>query len=283
MESEEIQRRQSTLDDYAKVDEETNVEFWYARDIMNPLGYSRWENFSEAIKRAMDSCETSETPVESHFREVTKIVRTGVSKRKIKDYQLTRYACYLIAMNGDSRKEEIAFAQSYFALQTRKQELIEQRMLDIDRITARDGLTAIESLFSANMYERGIDGSGMARIRSRGDKALFGGHDTKAMKKRLNIKDKQPLADKLPRVTIAAKQLATELTNYNMEEKDLREERPIAWEHESNNKSVRNVLVERGIKPEELPPEEDVQKLKRAVKKDEKKLMKETRGFPNAE
>ena len=249
-----------------------SVEYWLARDLMTILGYERWENFDKAINRAMDSCRTSEIPVENHFREVTKMVPVGSGAvRPVKDYMLTRYACYLIAQNGDPKKEEIAFAQSYFAVQTRKQELIEDRIRLIERMEARDRLKESEKRLSQNIYERGVDDKGFARIRSKGDQALFGGMTTQDMKDAYGVKS-GPLADHLPTLTIAAKNLATEMTNYNVESKDLQGEIPITSEHVQNNRTVRKMLGERGIRPEELPPAEDLKKLERRVKSEEKKI-----------
>lgn len=260
-----------------------HIEFWLARELMSLLGYTRWENFENAVFRAMDSCKSSGIELSDHFREVTKMVTLGSgAQRQIKDYMLTRYACYLIAQNGDPKKEEIAFAQSYFAVQTRKQELIEERITLIERTEARCRLREAEKRLSQNIYERGVDDAGFGRIRSKGDQALFGGHSTKEMKEKLGVKDNRPLADFLPALTIAAKNLATEMTNYNVEEKDLQGENAIAGEHIQNNSSVRQMLGERGIKPEELPPSEDIKKLERRVKSQEKKIAAEAGKLPEA-
>ncbi|MEH2956825.1 DNA damage-inducible protein D [Candidatus Merdisoma sp. JLR.KK006] len=259
---------------------EENIEYWYARELMELLGYSRWENFEKAIKRAVESCETSQIEPRNHFREVTKMVRLGSgAKRQIRDYMLTRYACYLIAMNGDTNKEEIAFAQSYFAVQTRKQEVIEERIAYIERTQARERLKESEKRLSQNIYERGIDDSGFARIRSKGDQALFGGYSTKDMKAKLGVNDKRPLADFLPTLTIAAKNLATEMTNYNVEEKDLQGENAITIEHVQNNTGIRQMLGKRGIKPEELPAAEDIRKLERRNKTQDKKIIEKSGNF----
>ncbi len=263
-------------------DEDAKIEFWYARELMPLLGYERWENFDKAIMRAMDSCQTSNIKVSDHFREVTKMVPLGSSAhRAVKDYMLTRYACYLIAQNGDPKKEEIAFAQSYFAVQTRRQELIEERNALIERTEARVKLREAEKRLSQNIYERGVDDAGFGRIRSKGDQALFGGYTTSEMKVRLGVKDRRPLADFLPTLTIAAKNLATEMTNYNVEEKNLQGEGAITGEHVQNNLSVREMLGQRGIKPEELPPSEDIKKLERRVKSQEKKLATQAGKLPD--
>ena len=261
--------------------DDSDVEFWYARDLMPLLGYERWENFDKAISRAIDSCETSRVDVSDHFREVTKMIPTAKNAhRPVKDYMLTRYACYLIAQNGDPKKEEIAFAQSYFAVQTRKQEILEERIAYIERTEARGRLRESEKRLSQNIYERGVDDAGFGRIRSKGDEALFGGHTTQDMKKRLGGKEKRPLADFLPTLTIAAKNLAAEMTNYNVEEKDLQGEGAITGEHVQNNRSVREMLGQRGIKPEELPASEDIEKLARKVKTQEKKLAAQAGKLP---
>ena len=261
------------FDSIINTEEKENIEFWYARDLQVQLGYKRWENFVETIKKAMQSCENAGIPVENHFREVTKMVQIGSkAKRKLQDYMLTRYACYLIAQNGDSKKEEIAFAQTYFAVQTRKQEIIEDRIKLINRLEARERLKESEKQLSKNIYERGVDDLGFARIRSKGDSALFGGLNTRQMKEKYGVKGNRPLADFLPTLTIAAKNLATEMTNYNVTEKDMYGEESITYEHVDNNLSVRNMLNKRGIKPENLKPAEDLKKLERKVKSERKKI-----------
>ena len=264
--------------------EGTDIEYWLARELMSLLGYERWENFEKAIERAMESCKSAKIAASDHFREVTKMVDLGSkAKRNVKDYMLTRYACYLIAQNGDPKKEEIAFAQSYFALQTRKQELIEERISYIERTEARGKLKESEKRLSQNIYERGVDDAGFGRIRSKGDTALFGGHTTQDMKQKLGVKENRPLADFLPTLTIAAKNLATEMTNYNVEQKDLQGEGAITTEHVQNNTSVREMLGERGIRPEELPPSEDIKKLERRVRSQEKKIAEESGKLPVTE
>ena len=261
------------FDSIINTEEKDNIEFWYARDLQIQLGYKRWENFIETIKKAMQSCENAGIEVDNHFREVTKMVQIGSgARRNLQDYMLTRYACYLIAQNGDSKKEEIAFAQTYFAVQTRKQEIIEDRIRLMNRLEAREKLKESEKQLSKNIYERGVDDLGFARIRSKGDSALFGGLNTMQMKAKYGVKENRPLADFLPTLTIAAKNLATEMTNYNVTEKDMYGEESITDEHVDNNLSVRNMLNKRGIKPENLKPAEDLKKLERRVKSESKKI-----------
>lgn len=281
MASETLQHLKSSFDALSQKIPDENVEFWFARDLMEPLGYARWENFETAIQRAVESCKTTGYDADDHFRGVTKMVKLGSgAERSIDDFMLTRYACYLVAQNGDPRKEPIAFAQSYFAIQTRKQELIEDRMRLQARLDARERLRESEKTLSQNIYERGVDDAGFGRIRSKGDAALFGGNTTQAMKDKYGVVQTRPLADFLPTLTIAAKNLATEITNHNVSQENLKGENAITNEHVQNNLSVRSMLGERGIKPEQLPAEEDIKKLERRVKSDEKKLEKQSGKLP---
>ena len=280
MDRKKIVSLKEEFDGIVQTVEKEHIEFWYARDIMPLLGYSKWENFDIAVTRAMESCQITVGKVSDHFRAIIKTVVLGNSaQRQIQDYMLTRYACYLIAQNGDPRKEEIAFAQSYFAVQTRRLELIEERVGAIERINAREQLAEAEKRLSKNIYERGVDEAGFARIRSKGDEALFGVR-TALMKKRLGVSEKRPLADFLPTLTVAAKGLATEMTSYNVEQKDLQGEQTITDEHVQNNTSVRTMLGQRGIKPEELPPAEDIKKLERRVRTTDKKNADNAGGLP---
>ena len=283
MDIRKINTYKSAFDAISKSIEDDNgdtMEVWYARELQNVLGYARWENFTVAINRAIESCKTQNINIDDHFREVTKMISLAKgAQRNVKDFMLTRYACYLIAQNGDPKKEEIAFAQSYFAVQTRNAELIEERLQILSRLETRERLRYSEKQLSQNIYQRGVDDKGFGRIRSKGDTALFGGVNTEQMKKRLGVKS-GALTDHLPTLTIAAKNLATEMTNYNVEQKDLQGETPITTEHIQNNQSVRGMLLQRGIKPENLPPAEDIKKVERRVVKEEKQLEKQTKKLP---
>jgi DNA-damage-inducible protein D len=237
------------------------VECWSARELQGILGYSKWENFAKVIEKAKTSCNNSGIDVSHHFPDIRKMIDLGKgAQREIEDIALTRYACYLVAQNGDAGKSEVAFAQTYFAVQTRKQEIIEQRLLDVARVYAREKLSKSEKKLSGIIYERGVDDKGFALIRSKGDQALFGGFSTNEMKTILKVPDNRPLADFLPTLTIKAKDFATELTSHNTVEKDLKGQIQITKEHVENNKAVRKMLHERGVKPEQLPPSEYVKK-----------------------
>ena len=271
MKKELILSLQKSFEDYAK--NINSLEFWYARDLQKLLDYDDWRNFSNVIEKAKIACINAGQNTGDHFVDVTKTIAMpkGASK-EIDDFMLTRYACYLIAQNGDPRKEQIAFAQSYFAIQTRKQELIEERIALQERFEARNKLIASETELSKLIYERGVDDAGFARIRSKGDEVLFGGNNTQQMKAKLKIPQKRPLADFLPTVTIAAKNLATEITNFNVKKDDIQKEIPITKEHIKNNADIRKLLAKSGIKPEELPPEDDIQKLQKKIKIEEKNI-----------
>ncbi len=258
--------------------EEQGVEYWSARELQILLGYTDWRNFLGVIEKAKESCKNSQIDPNYHFVDVNKMIKLPKNAtRKVDDIILTRYASYLISQNGDPRKEQIAFAQSYFAFQTRKQELIEERIELIERVAARTKLIATETELSKIIYERGVDSEGFGKIRSKGDSALFGGFSTLQMKKKLNIPANRPLADFLPTITIKAKDLATEITNFNIKKNDLFGVHPITEEHIKNNEDVRGLLAKSNIKPEELPPEEDIRKLQRKVKSADKKLKTEAK------
>lgn len=256
--------------------EKDGVEFWYARELQILLGYDEWRNFENVVNKAKIACENAKQKVSDHFVDVNKMVDLGSgSKREVADIMLTRYACYLIAQNGDPRKDEIAFAMTYFAIQTRKQEIVEQRLAQLERIHAREKLSVSEKTLSGILFERGVDSRGFARIRSKGDEALFGGYNTQNMKNKFCVPDKRPLADFLPGVTIKAKDLATEITSFNVKkDPSLNGEAPITSEHVNNNRNVREVLKKSGIYPESLPPEEDIKKIERKLKSEDKKLPK---------
>lgn len=273
MDKDTIVKLNKNFEEYAY--EQDGIEYWLARELQELLGYSDWRNFSNAINKAKESCQTTGEAVSDHFVDVTKMVKIGSgAERKQEDIMLTRYACYLIAQNGDPKKQQIAFAQSYFAIQTRKQEVLEERIQLMERLQAREKLAATETELSKNIYERGVDNSGFARIRSKGDWAMFGGYNTSDMKRKLGIKENRPLADFLPTITITAKQLATEITNFNVKKNNLKGEGNITSEHVKNNNDVRSLLGKSGIKPEELPAEEDIKKLERRVKTLDKQIAK---------
>ncbi len=252
------------------------TECWSARELQLILGYGSWQSFQKAIDRAKESCETMGESVTDHFADVFRTVEIGnAASREIEDIALTRYACYLIAQNGDPSKTEIAFAQGYFAVQTRKLEIIEKHLLDVERVTAREKLSNSEKKLSGVIYERGVDNKGFGIIRSKGDQALFGGYTTNDMKRKLAVPHGKALADFLPTLTIKAKDFATELTSHNVIEKDLHGESPIAREHVDNNAAVRRMLHERGVQPERLPAAEDTGKVKRKLESEKKKVLKD--------
>ncbi|MBZ0087909.1 MAG: DNA damage-inducible protein D [Thermomonas sp.] len=272
MKKELIQKLHASFEDCAHRRDD-GVEFWLARELQSLLGYAQWRRFEEVIERAKTACANAGQAVDDHFADVGKMVEVGSgAQREVGDLALTRYACYLIAQNGDPRKDAIAFAMTYFAVQTRKQELIEARIAEWERLQAREKLTLSQKELSGVLYERGIDSQGFGRILSKGDAALFGGLSTQNMKDQLAVPDGRPLADFLPTITIKAKDFANEITNTQVKQQDLRGETSIASEHVKNNRDVRKLLTDRDIVPERLPPAEDVKKLERRLKSEEKKL-----------
>ena len=276
MKKELINRLHRSFEDCAH--SENGIEFWLARELQALLGYTEWRNFSQVIDKARTACTNAGQQASDHFVDVNKMIETGKgATREIDDLALTRYACYLIAQNGNPQKDEIAFAMTYFAVQTRKQEIIEQRIAELERLQAREKLTLSQKALSGVLYERGIDGQGFARILSKGDAALFGGYTTSDMKTRLDVPASRPLADFLPAITIKAKDFANEVTQMQVKQQDLRDEPGITREHVRNNQDVRKILTDRNIRPESLPPAEDVKKVERRLKSDEKKLPKQVR------
>lgn len=262
---------------------EGGVEYWLARDLQHLLGYDEWRNFNTAISKAKTACETSGHAIRDHFVDVNKTIQMPKGAvKEVPDLMLTRYACYLIAQNGDSRKQEIAFAQTYFAVQTRRAELIEQRLLEAERVTARKKLSTTEKELSAVIFEQTGGNEDFAIIRSKGDHALFG-KTTQAMKAQWKVPDNRPLADFAPTIILKAKDFAAEITIFNARQHGMSTETAISHEHVTNNQAVRNTLLERGIRPESLPPAEDVKKVERRLTSEEKKSLKNPDGLPGEE
>ena len=275
MKSEEIKQLFEQFQEASS--EVEGIECWSARELQTLLGYSKWENFEKVIQKAKDACKNAGEQIPYHFPDIRKMITKGKgAKDEIDDILLTRYASYLVAQNGDSRKQEIAFAQNYFAVQTRRAEIVEQRLLEYERIKAREKLSQTEKQLSGILYERGVDSQGFAIIRSKGDQALFR-LNTQMLKKKMGMPDNRPVADFLPTISIKAKDLAAEMTGLNVQNKDLKGQTKIEKEHIDNNLAVRNMLTQRGIVPENLPPAEDVKKLQRKLDSDEKKLLKDNK------
>jgi DNA-damage-inducible protein D len=273
MRKEVIIQLHSQFEKMVQIDGETGASFWCARDLQGLLGYSRWENFQKVIEKAITACKTTGYDVRNHFLEITKMVDVGSgAQREVSDMALTRYACYLIAQNGDPSKDQIAFAQTYFAVQTRKQEIVEKHLAAAERVNARRKLTASEKELSGVIFERLGDNESFAKIRSKGDAALFGGMTTSEMKDRLSVPHGRPLADFLPTISIKAKDFANEITNFTVKQRDLRNETAISQEHIKNNEDVRFLLTSRGIVPENLPAAEDIRKVERRLQSEQKRL-----------
>jgi DNA-damage-inducible protein D len=275
MKTEEIKQLFTQFE--AAASELEGIECWSARELQKLLGYIKWERFQNVIQKAKDACKNAGEEIIYHFPDVGKLITKGKgATEEIGDILLSRYACYLIAQNGDSRKEEIAFAQNYFAVQTRRAELVEQRLLAYERVKAREKLSQTEKQLSGILYERGVDGQGFATIRSKGDQALFR-LNTQMLKRKMGVPDARPVADFLPTISIKAKDLAAEMTGLNVQNKDLKGQTKIEREHIDNNMAVREMLTKRGIVPENLPAADDVKKLQRKLDGDEKKLLKDTK------
>ena len=276
MDKEIVVRLHTSFEDMVQRHPETKTEFWCARDLQMLLGYSHWRSFAAVIDKAITACEKAGYSPKDHFAHMRKMVDLGSgAKREIEDIALTRYACYLIAQNGDPSKDQIAFAQTYFAVQTRKQEIIEKRLVETERLSARRKLTHSEKELSGIIFDRLRDNESFGRIRSKGDKALFGGRTTQDMKDKLAVPKGRALADFLPTITIKAKDFANEITNFNIKQNDLRNELGVTGEHVKNNQEVRKLLVDRGIVPEALPPAEDVKKVERRLQSEQKRLPKQ--------
>jgi DNA-damage-inducible protein D len=277
-----VVRLHSSFEEMVRKHPESGTEFWCARDLQVLLGYAKWENFSKVVDKAITACKTAGYDPKDHFAGIRKMVVLGSgARREIEDIALTRYACYLIAQNGDPGKEEIAFAQTYFAVQTRKQEIIEKRLAEAERVSARRKLSHSEKELSGIIFDRLRDNESFGRIRSKGDMALFGDRTTQDMKRRLDAPTKRPLADFLPTITIKAKDFANEITNFNIKQNTLGTEPSITAEHVKNNQEVRRLLVDRGIVPEALAPAEDVKKVERRLKSEQKKLPKRMKRLEN--